>query len=274
MGLEVMIPIALAAAGTGASAYSNYGNAKNAEAQRRRNQQLIEQFVLPTLQGGPGKGEGMMEQLLGEWMPTTGGQGFNTGQDALMQMLRSRPQDRTQDILEGIAEGGAPFDASGVFKTLRTLDDRKRKEAIAGLRSGASGLGQRFGTAQRAAEGDMLSQLLEGEAARDEQIAMQSYEAAQGRRMGAVQMLGQRDQQTAGIAQLLAQLGLQQGGLAQQDRGQQMQGIMQLIQAASARRGQTMQGLSFLTGQPAEQGYNPGEDVMGLAQLLLLAGNL
>lgn len=233
------ITMALIASGvsTGVNALSNWsaGRRQNRETRRREN------FLTPYLN------QDFMARLQAP------GSGFNTGQDALMQMLRAGPTSVAETNLNQLATTGSPFDTTEVFKTLTNLDDRQRKKALADVRATTGGLGQRFGSAMVREEGDILSQLLDQSSARNAQIAMGSHEAAQGRRLTATGQLNQREQLLAGIANMLS-------GNA--------------VNAQSAGQNSQAQLLSLLFGQPMPQTFNPAPQIMDFAQMLLAFGDV
>lgn len=212
--------------GLGASALGSFlGN----RAQGQRNRQLQSMF------GSPSALEQWGQSML--W----GGQGFNTGQDGLMQGMRRDPLAQSNNALAAIIDAqGNPFDTSELFQSLGVLDNRNLTQSLAGLSAAAPGLGSRFGTANRNAEVRLREQALQDAAARNAGIAMQSHGDAQGR--------------------LLQALGLsQQGALGQQAQQNQ---LLQLLLGAQAQR----QGL--LAGQPATSPFGSFLGDLGSATLI------
>jgi hypothetical protein len=202
-------------------------------------------MIQPYLNQGPSAGENQLLQFLSG--------GMNMGQDGIMQGLRTDSMDRAYGTLNNIMDtGGNPYDTSKLFETLNTLDTRKQREGLADSRSQAAGLGQRFGTANAAAEGNFLQQMVENAGARNQQIGMQSHEAAQGRRLGAIQGLGDLER------------------LGQNEKGLMLQGLSQLMGAEGGRRGMDINLLGMMMGIQPEQGYNFGGDMGSVANFLLM----
>jgi hypothetical protein len=248
------------------------GANKAAKKQNAYNQQAQQQFMgmmqpgvspletmgmnmLQGMQGAPGAGMNMMAPdgggpgLMPGGMPMVNmmapGQNFNTGQDGLMQSLRSDPQTKVDETLGGIGhEGGNPFNTSELFRALGVMDQENTNQAVAQTRAGASGLGHRFGSYMANQEGNMRTQANNAAAARNAQIGMQSHEGAQARAMQALGMLSGREQ-----------FNTQAGMQGQQN---QMQLLQTLLGAQQGRMGQNMQlaQLGYGAGQPvAAPGY-------------------
>lgn len=251
MGLEA---IALGGLGLGAVGQLFGGNAQEragqqARADALRQQSLINNTAMGMMMGGQNPFAQMLAQQhkqFGNYNPSVQwagfdptmlqapefdlngsmGEAFNVGQDGLAQAIRSDPMTRrgTADAtFEQMAANGMRFDTSELFGALGAQDARRREEALGEFRGSAGSLGQRFGTASRAQEGDLMAQLIENESARNAQIGMSAWEAAQGRRMQAAQQLGGLEGQRAqerlgllGLAQQGGQLGLQ-AGMAEAD---------------------------------------------------------
>jgi hypothetical protein len=140
------------------------------------------------------------EDILAQYMTPMGR--FNMGQDGGMQALRADGNRQMnamgvyQDIMRG---GGNPFDTSEMFRALGAVDDRQMANAVAQMRAGATGLGQRFGGAMLNQEADLRRDMLQNLQARNAGIQSQAYEAAQGRLMGAA------DASQAAIMQMIQQ---------------------------------------------------------------------
>jgi hypothetical protein len=198
------------------------------------------ELQLAKLYGGMvnGRGQGM--------------QGFNTGQDALLQIMRSDPMQRT-------LSGQERFDTSGLFAALEPMEQRAQRNALMQLRGSAGSLGQRFGTAFAGREADLLANMTEQAGARRAGISQQSYEAAQARRM---QGMGQY----AGMAQDYAG-----NSMAQQA---QLMNLIQMMNAASMGRNQFNAGLAGMAaGIPQAPGFGgqiaqTGTDIATLMYLL------
>lgn len=238
------------AIGLGLGVLGGYMNARSQNAaarqQNRFNQQMFGQ-AMGMMQNDPSQLEGMGLNF------------FNSGQDGLMQMLRADPRSKVDQTLQGIAQGNTGFDNSQLFQALGLMDQQALDESVGGLRAGAPGLGQRFGTAMRGAEVDLRADAANQAAVRNAQIGMQSHEAAQARAMQALGLLSGREQ--FNIESML------------QGRGQQA-GILQLLLAAEAQRRQGNVGLLQAAGgmgQPvAQPGY--GGFLSGIGTLGLWAG--
>jgi hypothetical protein len=168
-----------------------------------------------------------------------------------------------------MAATGDPFDTSRMFSTLEQVDARQRSRALADLRAGSSGLGQRFGSSMMRGEEDLVERLLENTSARNAQIQMGAHESAQGRRLQASSQLGGMVGQQADMASTLANLGLGQEQSAQTAMQLLLGGYGQLSGMQAGRQNQSMQALGMLLGLPVTQAYNPGGDLSQLGQLLL-----
>ncbi len=239
MGMELAAAAAVTSAGL--NAYSGWQDRRQTNKQNKANRAMVQ----PYLNQGPSAGENQLLQFLGG--------GMNMGQDGIMQGLRSDSMGRAYGTLNNIMDtGGNPYDTSNLFEMLNTLDTRKQREGLADTRSQAGGLGQRFGTANAAAEGNFLQQMVENAGARNQQIGMQSHEAAQGRRLGAVQGLGDLER------------------LGQMDKSLMLQGLSQLMGAEGNRRGMDTNLLGMLMGIQPNQGYNFGGDMGSIANFLLM----
>jgi hypothetical protein len=117
--------------------------------------------------------------------------GFNTGQDALLQMMRARPtpgMDPSLDFqLQRQASGQATFDNSGLFGALAPLDKQLIDQQVSALRGRATSLGQATGSAAFQDESNLRQNLSQQLLARNAQIQSTSFETAQQR---ALQALG------------------------------------------------------------------------------------
>lgn len=256
-GTALLISGLLSAAGSGYNAYSQAQNARKTN--RRQNALLGEAAGMRT--GGPSDVEQQLLQLLGQGNQQSGA--FNMGQDALMQMLRA-PEGATDRSLNAMVETGNPFDTSGLFEALGMVDQRMIDTNANALRAGASGLGQRFGTAGMRAEGTMRREALQDVGARNAQLAMGSHESAQARILQAASQLFGQDQARAGWATNLAQLGMQ-------EQGQDMNILGMLLNAENARRGFNLQTLGMGMGaQTAMPGYTYGNALGDIGQLIMM----
>lgn len=170
-----------------------------------------------------------------------GSEEWNTGQDALMQMLRADPTDTAE-----------------MFEAWEPLERRALDNALADAWGGASGLGQRFGSAMLREEGRVRGEAAENAAARRQQAAVGLEESAQARALQAAQILGNQE--------------LSAGQLILQSLAQQLSGAQALAGAEAQRGGIDAQLLSILAGQPiASTGPNAYPGAMGqIGQLTML----
>jgi hypothetical protein len=266
MGIEA----AMMAGSTLVNAGMGWYNQRQQNKQLQDRQAMASKFLSPYLNEGPGGAETGLAQLLARLSGgTQPNEAFNTGQDALMQMLRADPNKRTMNMLTGMMQTGDPFDTSEMFKTLETVDARQRQRALADLRGGSTGLGQRFGSSMMRGEEDLVGQMLQSTSARNAQIQQGSYEAAQGRRMQAAGQMGELNQQHSQLATTLANLGLAKDQANNAALQLLLGGYGTLGGMQTNRGNQTMQALSLMLGQPMTQTYNPGGDLGQLAQLML-----
>ena len=219
MPVPWLIPALVAAGGLaqGAGSYfgareANKANQRNLRAQQQRYNQLFG-LINPLLGQNqvPGTGEQMLLDLLTKG-DLFSNQAFNTGQDALMQMLRSDP-----------------FNTAEMFAAWEPMEQRVLNRALDEGWAQASGLGQRFGSASRREEGRVRQEQAESNTARRAETSMRAYEK-------------NADLQ-AMAAQLLANLGLAQGTT-------RLGAIQSLAGFQGARRGADAQLLSILAGQP------------------------
>lgn len=254
------------AIGLGAAALGGFMSTRNKNKQAKRQEQYGQQQAqnfTGMMQQGPGAAEMGLQNFAGglqgpaaynpqmvgapgytpEMANVQGmlsGSGFNTGQDALMQSLRTDPTAKSNQALQGIIEGGGnPFDTTQMFRALGVIDQRNTDSAVAQTRAGSSGLGQRFGSYMARQEGSMRQQANENAAARNAQIQMSSYGDAQQRLLAGIGQLS-GNEQFAAQNRLAAAGQLQQGGLGA--AGLQLQGVGQNNQAQQALAALTQQG--------------------------------
>jgi hypothetical protein len=230
------------------------------------------------------------------------GSAFNTGQDALMQMLNRSygpaMDGGLQSSLEGLY-GGSEFDANRLIEALAPVDNRLIEQQASALRGSAGSLGQRFGSAMGQDEQRLRSTFAQDVSARNAGLFQQMFESSQNRRLQALG-LGAQQQQFASqfplmaaqtqqnAAQQLMQGALSQGGMNQQAQlanaanilqaqgidvnamlqtqalGQQGQqfNIQQAMQAALANQGAGMQTGQF-NAQQAMQAALANQQMMG-----------
>lgn len=256
-GTALLISGLLSAAGSGYNAYSQSQGARRAN--RRQDSLLGEAAGMRT--SGPSDAEQLIMQLLGGG--NDAGSSFNVGQDALMQMLRA-PGGAAEKSLNSMVGTGNPFDTSGLFESLGVVDQRMIDSNADALRAGASGLGQRFGTAATRAEGSMRREALQDIGARNAQVAMGSHESAQDRILqSAAQLLG-IDQMRGGWASTLGQMGMQ-------EQGMETNLLSMLLGAENSRRGFNLQTLGLGAGmQPMMPGYTYGNALGDVGQLIMM----
>lgn len=210
----ITIGLLIAGAGQGINALENWSASQRANRESKRRMGLVEPQLLKIAQG------------------------FNTGQDSYMQGGRVDPFASSNTALQSIIDQG-PMDLSSLYESLGIVDERARKGALADVRAGSSGLGQRFGTSMTRESNDAMMQLLEMSAARNAQLGMQAYEGQQGRKLQAAGAMGSN----------AASQGQMQGNFQQQQ----------------------LQALQMLLGMPmGGQPSGVGNDIGGIGQLLAM----
>lgn len=210
-----------------------------------------------------------------------GSQGFNSGQDALMQMLNRSPGPSVNDPTLGLElqQAGQSFNNSDLFGALAPLDQRLIDTQVAGLQGSLGSLGQRFGTTTLDKERQLRSDFAQNIAARNAQLQSTSFENAAQRQLQALGQRGTREQfmatlplqqqaQQLNTAQALQQGGLQQSGLLSQ-LFQANQGAG--LQAGQANQGATLQAL--LANLQAQQQTGLANQSTDLASQQANAGN-
>lgn len=187
--------------------------------------------------------------------------GFNTGQDALMQMFRASPQPSMDPSLslnlQRQGTGADVFDNSALFQALGPMDQRLIDQQVNQLRAQATSLGQLGGGAMMQNEANLRRDLSESIMARNAGIQQQSFEAARNRGLQAsglqAQLLGQQNQFGLGAynAQLQAAQGLSQAALGGAGLGLQggLTGNQLALQAALANQQAALSGGQFNAGQ-------------------------
>jgi hypothetical protein len=188
--------------------------------------------VSPSSVGSTGVQAGQVQAPLIDLSNVTGSQGFNAGQDSLLQMLRRNiAPTQDQSLTTGLQNAGANFNNTDLFSALAPLDQRMIDQQVAQLQGSVGSLGQRFGTATADREALMRGTFAQNVTARNAQLQSSSFEAAQNRML---QGLGIQAQRESSLNQLGLQGAAQQGTLAQalQSGGLQQAGILaQLLQA-------------------------------------------
>jgi hypothetical protein len=201
--------------------------------ERQRN---LEGFIVPRL--GQDNGMGQIQQLILDFVNNmdsnklfgSGNQAWNTGQDALSQMLREDP-----------------YDPSGLFSAWEPIEQRALSQALADSFSQASGLGQRFGSSMMREEGRVRGEAAEGAAVRRQGAQMQIHDSTQNRRLQAGQGLaGMGEAQANAMLQMMVQqlAGLQGAGNLGAQKGNQDLGLLSLLfgQPMMGNQANTMPG--------------------------------
>jgi len=214
-----------------------------------------------------------------------GTQGFNQGQDGLLQMMRREiglQQDPSLALnLQQINAGNSQFDNSQLFKALQATDDPALQRQVDQLHASAGSLGARFGTAMQRNEAELRGNFAAAAQARNAQIAQQSFEAAQARRLQGLGLTGQLQDQTNqfGLANagLQLQAGQAAGGLERSGQQLQLQSgqfdIGNQLQAALANQASQNATQQFNIGNTLQnQQFNAAnQQQAGLANQALLA---
>lgn len=177
----------------------------------------------------------------------TGTQGFNSGQDALMQMMTRNltpTQDPTAQLnLQQIGQGqGTLYNTSDLFKSIQDQGQMNLNDQVAQLQGSSGSLGQRFGSAEALAEGRLRQNYLTNTNAQEQQIGLQSFQNQQAMRQPALDSLANMQNQQN-------QLGLQgyqaQGNMASQLGQLGQAGTQMNLQAQLANQQAGMQGGQF-----------------------------
>jgi hypothetical protein len=175
---------------------------------------------------------------IGDIFRTTG---YNAGNDALMQLLRADPSRQltaTDSQMAEMLATGNPFNTSNQFDSLQKLFGQNTDDAVARIQGSTGRLGARFGSATQQNVARSVERLNTERNAQLASLEQQAFESAQGRRMGAANLLAglETSRRTdtidaARAAQQAAGLGLQgaqanqaaalQAALANQATGQQ-----------------------------------------------------
>ena len=249
-----------AASGVWGAIQGDKANKANYNAQQQRQAQ-IDSYIQPYLQQSQGENpyaaqlmqmmksgafQGPATQQAFTYTPSGGTQGFNTGQDSYMQMLRT---------------GGQPFDTSKMFSDLAPVDNRLLEQQLAQSRGATSSLGQRFGGAQLNRESNLRRDFLQNVTARNAGIQQGSYESAQQRVANAALQLQQGGLSQMGMFNQAGQFNAGQQAQAGQFNVGVQQGYNQFLASIlgqagglqAQQRGQQAQLLAIMAGQPAPQ---------------------
>lgn len=294
MGLETAAALGLVGSQLFGAVGQDRSNAANLRAQQARQAQIqgmVQPYLTPAGTANPYSSmitEYLKNGILGTPGSSSapapvGTEGFNVGQDALSQMMRSSPGYQSNPQLDtalGGILGGKPFDTTDQFGALGALSQQDLARQVAGLHASAGSLGQRFGTAGGNAEALLRSTSATNLAAQRAQIAQNAFNVNQQNILGAAGLAGTREsgmnqfvlqalQQRAAAAQAAGQLGLQGRQISSQEQqfnsGQTQQNnqflnnfmLQALAQAGGLQQGansQNAQLLAILAGQPAPQG--------------------
>lgn len=213
--------------------------------------------------------------------------------DPILQSLRAGSPNASalSGNLLDLLNTGDPFDTSIISASLDPLRQRNTARAMATLQAGAPGLGQRFGTAQRASAQELQRQALEDAAAQDSQLLFAGHESAQARRLQAAGQLNAQDQndiarQNAVLSALIGQanvglgqgrnqidlsnLGLESQRLALAGQTEQDQILQTLLGNKNAQNQQILQALGIMGGVPVGAAPGYGSVAGDAGQLLLL----
>lgn len=203
-------------------------NARNA-----RRQEQFGQEARGWMQQGPSDLENQLLQLLTGGAGSLG-QGFNTGQDSLMQMLNQGSVDTTS-----------------LFKSWEPIEQRALDNSLSNFWGSTTGLGERFGSAAATQTGKIRGEQAENNTARRAETSVKLAESGADR--------------SVGIAQALMQAALNQ----QQN---QYSGMGALLGAQNARGNMNAQLLSLIGGQGmGMQQASPIPGAMGdFSQLMML----
>jgi len=194
---------------------------------------------------------------LGSVTGGAGGQTFNAGQDGLMQFLRADPMGKmqgTNGILQEIAATGLPSDLSSIFTQASQVNQDNNADLLARVTGTGGGLGQRFGSATQRIAGDTARRLANEQSLQNSQLALQTAEAASGRRLNAASQLGQF--QLQGNAQLMGagqqqQAMILQAALANQQAQNQM-GQFNVNAGMQANQQNNAQAMQAIFGNNAQ----------------------
>lgn len=186
-------------------------------------------------------------------------QALNTGQDALMQMMRSNLQPASDPSLslnlQQLGSGQAAYNTSDLFGSLQQQGQQQLNQQLSQLYGSAGSLGQRFGTAMMNDAGLLRTNATTNLNAQEQQIGMQAFNNAQALRQPALDasasLLGQQNQ--VGLANQASQLSAasQLAGLGQQ--GNQLDLQAQLANQSSGLQAQQGNLNALLQSQQLNQ---------------------
>ena len=187
--------------------------------------------------------------------------GFNSGQDALLQMMRATPgsiNDPTAALtLQQQASNPSMFQGSDAANALTQAANFNLGNQVDALHASAGNLGARFGTGMQNAEAQLRGSVTSNLNATLAPLYQQSFENAQNRGLTAAQSLQGFNQNLFG----------QQLGAAQSAAGNTITGAGQQLQASSLNSANALQ--AALANQST--GLNAGQFNAQLAQALGLS---
>lgn len=221
MGIETAIAI-----GAGTQLLGSVLNYGEQRAARKRQQKAQDTGVQLT------QGSNPVDQMILQQLSRP-----NTGQDGFLQMLRNNPNSLKPYM----------FNYSQAFQDLRANDRFNLQDQLAGLRTSAGSLGERFGSGFAAKEGMLRNRFAADISARNAGIAQNSFNTA-------------------------LQYGASGYALSQQmAQNQNAQLLGLLLNSQQGRTSQQLQALG-LAGQPIQS--NTGQQIAqggsDIAQLLVL----
>jgi hypothetical protein len=215
MGMD---PLTLAIAGQAGGQIIGAMSGDKANKQNQNAQNAWSQKIFGQGQQMLGQGQSMspeiqkfLDQLNGKQSDVLGGGnidinsifsggGYNAGSDALNQVLKGGTDKSADSYLNSMVTGGGnPFDTSDMFSKLGALDDQNLTKSVAMQQGTAGSLGARFGSANADRTASLIQQANTATGARNAGIQQSSYEAGQGRAMGAAGQLNANIMQMLGI---------------------------------------------------------------------------
>lgn len=236
--MAVLLPLIMQGASMGLGALGqNRANSRN-----QRRQSGLDQQAQGMMGQGPGDAEQMLMQFLqsGFDPAQSTGEGYNAGQDSLMQMLRA-----------------PAIDTESLFNSWTPIEKRQMDESLSNFWGTQGGLGQRFGSAAARETGRVRGQAAENAIGRR---AETSY--------GAQQF---NAQQRMGAASQLQQGGNQQAQMALQAWMGRMGGMQSVAGMEGGRRNADMQMLMAMMGMGGGNQPNAIPGAMGdFGQLMMM----
>lgn len=156
-------------------------------------------------------GQGSQMQFTAPSGGASGTQGFNAGQDGLMQSMRSNmgidagqpggaagyspiQNAGLNTAIQNVATNAPQYNTSDLFKSVNALSQNNEDRSVQQLQGSAGSLGQRFGTAMNQNEALLRSQYDVNNAANLQQIGQSSFNNAQQLQQGAQALQSQNVQ--------------------------------------------------------------------------------